>query len=57
MIDVVYGLPTYEMIQKSKNDEIMLGGYARPFAPTHYCLDCQEEHRVDTHTPTFSHNK
>ncbi len=59
MIDVVYGLPTDEMIKKSNRDEIVLGGYHKPFGPTHYCLQCQEEFGQggDNRTPKFYHNK
>lgn len=58
MIDVVYGLPTDEMIEQSNRDEIMLGGKPKPFGPTHYCLQCQEEfgQGEDTRTPKFYHN-
>ena len=65
MVDVVYGFPTMEMIEKSKRDEIVLGGVPKPFdfKPTHYCIECQEqypqsepEYDKDTHTPMFSHN-
>ena len=58
MLEIVYGLPTPEMIQKSIRDEVVLGGYHKPFGPTHYCLDCQEEHpvHVDNRTPKFYHN-
>jgi hypothetical protein len=58
MIDVVYGLPTDEMIEKSNRDEIILGGYRKPFGPTHYCLPCETEYGQDedTRTPKFYHN-
>lgn len=58
LLEVVYGLPTPEMIEKAKRDEVVLGGYYKPFGPTHYCLQCQEEFRFDedTRTPKFSHN-
>lgn len=51
-------MPTPEMIEKSNNDEIVLGGLFKPFGPTHYCLECQEEfvQDEDTRTPKFSHN-
>ena len=66
MVDVVYGFPTMEMIERAKNDEIVLGGVPKPFdfKPTHFCYDCLEqypqnepEYDKDSHTPTFSHNK
>ena len=59
LLDVVYGLPTDEMIAKANNDEIVLGGYPKPFGPTHYCPDCQKEfgQGEDIRTPKFSHNK
>jgi len=58
LLEIVYGFPTQEMIEKSKRDEIVLGGLPRPFGPTHYCLECQEEFGQggDTRTPTFSHS-
>ena len=64
MVDVVYGFPTLEMIEKAKNDEIVLGGTPRPgdFKPTHYCYECQEqypqsepEYDKHSHTPMFFH--
>jgi hypothetical protein len=65
MVDVVYGFPTMEMIERAKNDEIVLGGTPRDFdfKPTHFCLDCLEqypqcepEYDNSIHTPKFSHN-
>jgi hypothetical protein len=58
LLEIVYGLPTPEMIEKSKKDEILLGGYHKPFGPTHYCPQCQEEfgQGEDTRTPKFYHN-
>jgi len=58
LLEIVYGMPTPEMIEKSNNDEIVLGGLFKPFGPTHYCLECQEEfvQDEDTRTPKFSHN-
>lgn len=57
-VPVVYGFPTYEQIMFAKEDKIVLGGLPRPFGPTHYCLPCQEEYRLDedSRTPKFSHN-
>ena len=65
MVDVVYGFPTMEMIDRAKRDEIVLGGTPKSidFKPTHFCLDCLEqypqnepEYDTSNHTPTFSHN-
>lgn len=65
MLTVVYGFPTPDMIEKSKNDEIVLGGTPKPgdFRPTHYCQDCQEqypqsepEYDNSNYNSMFSHN-
>lgn len=64
MVPVVYGFPTPEMIEQSKNDVIVLGGNPRAmdFRPTHYCHYCQEQYpqsepEYDNHnyTPMFYH--
>jgi hypothetical protein len=59
LVPIVYGFPKFEQIESAKRDEIVLGGLPRPFGPTHYCLECQEEFGQggDTRTPTFSHSK
>jgi hypothetical protein len=59
LVPIVYGFPTYEQIMTAKEDKIVLGGLPRPLAPTHFCIPCQEEYRLDedTRTPKFSHNK
>ncbi len=46
LVDVVYGFPTMDMIEKAKRDEIVLGGTPKAFdfKPTHYCLECQEQY-------------
>jgi hypothetical protein len=46
MVDVVYGFPTFEMIELARQDKIVLGGIPKPidFKPTHYCYDCQEQY-------------
>ena len=56
---IVYGFPKFEQIESARRDEIVLGGLPRPLAPTHFCIHCQEEYRLDedTRTPKFSHNK
>ena len=58
-VPVVYGFPKFEQIESARRDEIVLGGLPRPLAPTHFCITCQEEYRLDedTRTPKFSHNK
>jgi len=57
LIPIVYGFPGKELIEMSRRDEVVLGGCS-PSSATHFCLECQEEHRQDgdTHIPKFSHN-
>jgi hypothetical protein len=59
LVPIVYGFPKFEQIESARRDEIVLGGLPRPLAPTHFCIPCQEEYRLDedTRTPKFSHNK
>jgi hypothetical protein len=59
LVSIVYGFPKFEQIESAKRDEIVLGGLPRPLAPTHFCISCQEEYRLDedNRTPKFSHSK
>jgi hypothetical protein len=58
LVDVVYGFPTMDMIEKAKNDEIVLGGTPRAFdfKPTHYCLECQEQYPAPPEDDTDRYN-
>jgi hypothetical protein len=46
MVPIVYGYPTEEMIQQSREDKIVLGGI-KIKRESHYCLSCNEAQVVD----------
>lgn len=47
LVNVVYGYPKPDMVERARNEEIALGGILKHLdMPTHYCYGCHETYPV-----------
>ena len=45
MVPIVYGYPTFDLIEEARLDKIVLGGTTIK-EYTHYCHECQETYPI-----------
>lgn len=54
MVDIVYGYPTPDLIEKAQKDKIALGGLRKSLEdPTHYCYSCHETYPISQTSINF----